>query len=45
MLNYLSDLIDDATDFSWQGAKVSLAVLLCNMGRGYVSWDDMSHID
>ena len=45
MLNDLSDLMDDATDFSWQGAKVSLAVLLCDMGRGDVSWDDMSRID
>ena len=39
MLNYLSDLMEDATDFSWQGAKASHAVLLCDMERGDVSWD------
>ena len=34
MLNYLSDLMEDATDFSWQGAKALHAVLLCDMERG-----------
>ena len=45
MLNYLSDLMEDATDFSWQGAKASHAVLLCDMERGAVTWDDMCRID
>ena len=34
MLTYLADLMKDSTDFSWQGAKVSHAVLLCEMERG-----------
>ena len=34
MLNYLSDVMEDTTDFSWQGAKASHAVLLCDMERG-----------
>ena len=34
MLNYLSDLMEDATDFSWQIAKASHEVLLCEMERG-----------
>ena len=45
MLNYLSDLMEDATDFSWQAVKASHAVLLCDMERGAVFWDDTYCID
>ena len=31
MLTYLSDLMEDTTDSSWQGIKASHAVLLCEM--------------
>ena len=31
MLDYVIDLLDDATDFSWGSAKASHAVLLCRM--------------
>ena len=31
MLNYLSDLMEDASDFSWHGAKAAHAVLMCDM--------------
>ena len=34
MISYLSDLMEDATDFSWQVAKVAHAVSLCEMERG-----------
>ena len=34
MLNYLSDLMEDATDFSWQAVKASHAVLLCDIETG-----------
>ena len=34
MISYLWDLMEDATDFSWQGAKAAHAVLLCEMERG-----------
>ena len=36
MVSYLSDLMEDATDFSWQGAKAAHAVLLCEMERGHL---------
>ena len=34
MFVYLSDLMEDTTGFSCQGAKASHAVLLCEMERG-----------
>ena len=45
MLNYLSDLLEDANDFSWHGAKAAHAILMCDMERGAVTWDDTAHID
>ena len=45
MLFYLSDIMSDATDFSWQNAKAAHAVLLCDMERGAVSWEETSKID
>ena len=45
MISYLSDLMKDATDFSWQGAKAAYAVLLCEMERGSEHWEDSDHID
>ena len=44
MVSYLSDLMDDATDFSWQGAKAH-AVLLCDMECGSLHLEDMDQID
>ena len=45
MISYLGDLMEDATDFSWQGAKAAHAVLLCEMERGSLSWEDTDRID
>ena len=45
MVSYLSDLMEDAKDFSRQGAKAAHAVLLCEMERGYLQWEDMDLID
>ena len=45
MLMYLGDLMEDATDFSWSNAKASHAVLLCEMERGAVTWQDTGRID
>ena len=45
MISYLSDLMEDATDFSWQGAKAAHAVLLCEMERGSLHWEDSDRID
>ena len=41
MVSYLSDLMEDATDFSWQSTKAAHAVLLCEMERGSLQWEDM----
>ena len=45
MVAYLADLMEDATDFSWQGAKAAHAVLMCEMERGSVQWEDGVRID
>ena len=37
--------MEDATDFSWQGAKAAHAVLLCEMERGSLQWEDLDRID
>ena len=39
MLIYLSDLMEDVTDFIWSNAKAARAVLLsCKMERGVLDW-------
>ena len=45
MISYLGDLMEDTLDFSWQGAKAAHAVLLCEMERGSLSWEDTERID
>ena len=46
MLDYVIDLLDDATDFSWASAKASHAVLLCRMEQGEIkSWSETEKID
>ena len=45
MVAYLGDLMEDATDFSWQEAKAAHAVLLCEMEHGTVTWEDQERID
>ena len=45
MVSYMGDLMEDASDFSWQGAKAAHAVLLCEMERGKVDWGDQDRID
>ena len=45
MLYYLSDLMENASDFSWANAKPSHSVLLCEMEHGSVSWSNTSRID
>ena len=41
----MSELMEDATDFTWQGAKAAHAVLLCEIERGTVTWEDTHRID
>ena len=39
MLDYVMDLLDYVTDFSWDLVKASHAVLLCRMEQGGIkSW-------
>ena len=45
MVAYLADLMEDATDFTWQGAKATHAVLLCEMERGSLQWEDTDRLD
>ena len=45
MLQYLGDVMEDASDFSWQSTKASHTVLLCEMERGKVTWQDTTRID
>ena len=40
MISYLGDLMEDATDFSWQGEKAAHAVLLYKKERGSLKWED-----
>ena len=46
MLDYVIDLLDDATEFSWSSAKASHAVLLCHMEQGEInSWLETDKCD
>ena len=45
MVAYLGDLMEDATDFSWQGAKAAHAVMLCEMEHGSLTWENEDRID
>ena len=45
MITYLGDLMEDATNFYWQGGKAAHAVLLCEMERGSLIWEDTDRID
>ena len=44
MVTYMGDLMED-TDFSWQSAKAAHAVMLCEMERGVLTWEDTERID
>ena len=46
MLDYLINLLEDATDFSWASAKASHAVLLCRMEQGEIKgWAETKKTD
>ena len=45
MVSYLGDLMEDATDFTYQGAKAAHAVLMCEMERDSLQREDMDRID
>ena len=37
--------MEEATDYSWQGMKAAHAVLLCEMERGFLDWENCDRID
>ena len=38
MVDYVTDLIEDAQDFGWPSAKGARALILCRMEEGKVNW-------
>ena len=46
ILDYVIELLDDATNFYWASTKASQAVLLCHMEEGeFQSWLETEKID
>ena len=45
MLDYLGNLMEDASDFSWDSTKASHAILLTNMEADRISWNETEKID
>ena len=45
MVSYMADFMEDTTDFSLQGAKAAHAVMLCEMERDVLTWEDTERID
>ena len=45
MLDYLSDLMEDAQNFGWASAKGAHALVLCRMEEGKVDWLSSDKLD
>ena len=45
MLDYLGNLMEDASDFSWEAAKASDAIALTNMEADRLKWTDTDKLD
>ena len=45
MLDYLGNLMEDASDFSWEAAKASHAIALTNMEADRLEWTDTDKLD
>ena len=45
MLDYLGNLMEDASDFSWESAKASHAVVLTNMEADRLQWSDTEKLN
>ena len=45
MLDYLGNLMEDASDFSWEAAKASHAIALTNMEADRLKWTDTEKLD
>ena len=44
MLDYLGNLIEDGTDFSWDSVKAAHAILLTNMEADRVKWSETEKV-
>ena len=45
MLDYLGNIMEDASDFSWESAKAAHAILLTNMEADRLNWSETDKID
>ena len=45
MLDYLGNLMEDASDFSWEAAKASHVIALTNMEADRLKWTDTEKLD
>ena len=45
MLDYLGNIMGDASDFSWESAKAANAILLTNMEADRLNWSKTDKID
>ena len=45
MLDYMGNLMEDTSDFSWEAAKASHAILLTNMEGDRIKWGDTDKTD
>ena len=45
MLDYLGNLMEDASDFSWDSAKACHAILLTNIEADRISWNETEKLD
>ena len=44
MIHYLTEVTQDACDFSWEAAKGAHVVLMHRMGDGVITWSDITEI-
>ena len=45
MLDYLGNIMEDASDFSWESAKAAHAILLTSMEADRLNWSETDKID
>ena len=45
MLEYITDIVEDAQDFGWAAAKGAHALILCRMEEGKVDWLNSEKLD
>ena len=45
MIDYLAGLMEDASDFSFSGAKACYGIVLSHMEQDHCTWDDANQLD